>query len=198
MMTSLALLFSPRRGWNELERSRPDRLTAALSYPALLALLPAIAWFVGTTRRGWRVGDEAAVRLTEASAMPIVVLFYLAMLSAIVGIGSMVHWMSRTYGASSTLARGITIAGRTATPLFIAGLAGFHPWLMLDLVIGLLAVCHAVYLLYIGIPIVMRIPEERGFLFASAVIAVCLVILIAIMGATVILWEMGATPVFTD
>lgn len=198
MLIPLSLLFSPRQGWQRLARSAPSSLAASLLYPALFALLPAVAWFDGATRVGWRVGGETAVRLTQASAVPIIVLFYCAMLAAVVGIGGMVHWMARTYGAASTLARGIALAGYTATPLFVAGLVGFYPWVMFDLVIGLIAICHAVYLLYIGIPIVMQIPEERGFLFASAVIAVCLVIFIAIMGATVLLWDMGATPVFTD
>lgn len=198
MLTPLSLLFSPRRGWDRVAQGAGIGLGTALLYPAVLAALPAIAWFNGATRVGWRVGDETAVRLTHASAVPIVVLFYLAMLAAIIGIGGMVHWMARTYGAASTLAKGIALAGYTATPLFVAGLVGFYPWVMFDLVVGLVAICYSVYLLYIGIPIVMRIPEERGFLFASAVIAVCLVIFIAIMGATVLLWDMGATPVFTD
>ena len=106
--------------------------------------------------------------------------------------------MSQTYGAKSTISRGIVIAGFTATPLFIAGLTGFYPLLWLDLLIGVVAVCWAVYLLYLGIPIVMDIPEERGFLFSSAVIAICLVMVICIMGGSVILWDFGAAPAFTD
>jgi len=62
----------------------------------------------------------------------------------------------------------------------------------------MIALTYAIYLLYTGIPIVMKVPEERGFLFSSAVIAVALVALIAIMGATVILWDMGAAPTFTN
>ena len=60
------------------------------------------------------------------------------------------------------------------------------------------AAAYAVYLLYIGVPIVMRIPEERGFLSASAMVAVGLVGCAALLAATVILWEMSAMPVFTD
>ena len=65
-----------------------------------------------------------------------------------------------------------------------------------DLPTGSVLVC--VYLLYVGIPTVMNVPKERGFLFASAVVAVCLVILIAIMGASVILWDMGFAPEYTN
>ena len=44
----------------------------------------------------------------------------------------------------------------------------------------------------------MRVPRERGYLFASAALAVALVMFIALMGATVVLWELGAMPEFTD
>jgi hypothetical protein len=44
----------------------------------------------------------------------------------------------------------------------------------------------------------MGVPRERGYLFASAALAVGLVMFIGLMGVTVMLWEMGAMPVFTD
>ena len=83
-------------------------------------------------------------------------------------------------------------------PLFIAGGVGFYPILWLDMLVGVFAVCWSTYLLYTGIPIVMGIPETRGFLFASAVVGVSLVILVCLLVATTLLWEWGAMPAFTD
>ena len=158
-----------------------------------------MAWYYGTSRIGWTVGDEGeTIRLTVESARQISVLFYLTMLAAVAVIGYFVHWMADTYGAASTLTKGIVIAGLTSTPLFIAGLVGFYPLLWIDLLIGVAAVSWSVYLLYLGIPIVMGIPEERGFLFSSAVVGVALVILICVMVGSVILWDYGAAPAFTD
>jgi hypothetical protein len=194
----LSLLLTPRPAWRRVAQQPPASWVSAMVYPLLFALLPAVAWYWGTTQVGWSIGSKQPVRLTTDSALPIVVLFYLAQVVAVIGIGYMVHWMSATYGARSTVAKGIAIAGFTATPLFVAGLIGFYPQLIVALLLGLLAVSYAVYLLYTGIPIVMEIPEERGFLFASAVVAVSLVALIVIMGATVILWDMGVNPTFVD
>ena len=75
-------------------------------------------------------------------------------------------------------------------PMLIAGVVGFNPVPAIVLVLGVASAGWSLYLLYIGIPAVMKVPEDRGFLFASAVVAVCLVILIAMMGAGVILWDM--------
>jgi hypothetical protein len=44
----------------------------------------------------------------------------------------------------------------------------------------------------------MKIPETRGFLFASAVIGVSLVMLVCLLVATTLLWDWGAMPAFTD
>jgi hypothetical protein len=190
------ILFSPRNQWQKIAATGGG--PSIVVYVLLMALLPAVAWYWGTSQVGWNVGDGQVTRLTEASAFRLIVLFYLAMVSSVGIIGYSIHWMAVSYGARSTVLRGITIAGMTATPLFIAGLTGFYPVLSLALLIGIVAVSWSLYLLYLGIPVVENVPEERGFLFASAVVAVCLVILIAIMGASVILWDMGFAPEYTN
>lgn len=197
MMTHIfGILLRPAQEWQRIAATA-DR-TSNLLPLCVLALLPALSWHYGTTQVGWTVGGGEVVKLTTASANPIIALFYLAMVVSVVLIGFFIHWMAANYGAQSSVMRGISIAVYTATPLFIAGLVGFHPMLGVDMLIGVLAISWSIYLLYIGIPAVMHMPAERGFLFASAVVAVCLVVLIAIMGASVVLWEFGAGPEFTN
>ena len=196
---TFGLLTRPSAQWRTIADLPEDSFRTLLLYPCFLAILPAVAWYYGTSRVGWTVGDQGeTIKLTVESARQITVLFYLAMLASVAVIGYFVHWMSDTYGANSSLTKGIVIVGLTSTPLFIAGLVGFYPVLWIDLLIGVAAVSWSVYLLYLGIPIVMGIPEERGFLFSSAVVGVALVILICMMVGSVILWEYGAAPAFTD
>ena len=195
---AIGLLVKPSSHWRSIAELPEKTLNTLALYPCIMALLPAVAWFYGTTRIGWSVADGDAIKLTADSALAIVILFYFAMVGSVAVIGYFIHWMSETYGANSSFAKGIIIAGFTATPLFLAGAVGFYPVLWLDMLIGVTGVCWAVYLLYLGIPIVMDIPEERGFLFSSAVIAICLVIFICIMVGSVILWDFGAAPAFTD
>jgi hypothetical protein len=196
---TFGLLVRPSAQWRAVADLPENSFRTLILYPCFLAILPAVAWYYGTSRVGWTVGDQGeTIRLTVESARQISILFYLAMLGSVAVIGYFVHWMSDTYGANSTLTKGIVIVGLTCTPLFIAGLVGFYPLLWIDLLIGVAAVSWSVYLLYLGIPIVMGIPEERGFLFSSAVVGVALVILICMMVGSVILWEYGAAPAFTD
>jgi hypothetical protein len=196
---TFGLLTRPGTQWKTVANLPESSFRTLVLYPCFMAILPAVAWYYGTTRVGWSVGDHGeTIKLTMESARQICILFYLAMVGSVAVIGYFIHWMSDTYGADSSVTKGIVIAGLTATPLFIAGLVGFHPLLWLDMLVGVVAICWAVYLMYLGIPIVMNIPEERGFLFSSAVLGVALVILICMMVGSVILWDFGAAPAFTD
>jgi hypothetical protein len=196
---AFGILTKPSSEWNRLAELSENSRAIMLLYPMLWAILPAVAWYFGTTQVGWTVGSgDSVIKLTEGSAKLISFLFYGGMVTCVAAIGYFIHWMSETYGAESSLTKGIMIASICATPLFIAGAVGFYPILWLDMLVGVFAISWSTYLLFTGIPVVMRIPETRGFLFASAVIGVALVILICLMVGSVMLWEWGATPSFTD
>ena len=195
---TFGLMVKPSSEWRSIAKLPESTLRTLLIYPAILAVLPAVAWYYGTTQVGWTVGDGEPIKLTPESARQICILFYFTMLACISIIGYFIHWMAETYGADSSTVKGIVIAGLTATPMFLAGMVGFYPLLWLDMLLGVVAVSWSVYLMYLGIPIIMDIPEERGFLFSSAVLAICLVILICLMVGSVILWDFGAAPAFTD
>ncbi len=194
----LGFLFAPREQWQKVAALSEAEFSARLLYPFVLALGPCIAWYYGASQVGWKIGAGETVLMTPESARHIVIAFYVAMLSSLAVIGYFVHWMSETYGSNSSIVKGIVIASYTATPLFLTGLVGFYPVFWLDLCLGILSLAWAVYLLYIGIPVVMQIPQERGFLYASAVVGICMVIFMALMGTVVILWDMGMAPVFVD
>jgi len=196
---SAGIMMRPGETWRTLAALDQTSQSLMLLYPLVWAILPAVAWYYGTTQIGWTVGSGGSVtRLTDDSARLISFLFYSGMVACIVAIGYFVHWMAETYGAQSSFLKGILIASVCATPLFIAGAVGFYPILWLDMLVGVFAVCWSTYLLYTGIPVVMDIPETRGFLFASAVVGVSLVILVCLLVATTLLWEWGAMPAFTD
>lgn len=189
------LLVQPRREWQHIGELPEKALRRQIPYVIVLALLPALAWYFGTTQVGWSIGGEQR-RITSESALSLVGVFYCTMVLAVIAVGYFIHWMAKTYGARSYPMKGMVIAGFTATPIFIAGVAGLYPLLWLDILLAMLAVAYAVYLLYTGIPIVMGVSEERGFLFASAIVTVSMVVAVMVMVGTVLFWSFVAAPVF--
>lgn len=190
------LFTRPNSEWQEIrgeEQTSHPRIYALF----VLAAIPPVSAFIGTTRVGWARGNAPAVRLTEASALPLAVFSYLAMLAGVVVMGWFIHWMARTYHANPTLRQCVMFAAYTATPLFLAGLAALYPNLWLALLVGTAAVAYTAYLLYVGLPTFMGIHPDEGFLFASSVLAVGLVVLVAMLAASVVIWGMGIGPVYT-
>jgi hypothetical protein len=189
------LFLNPHRQWTELKAAQLP-LSRTLTYVAILAAIPVIAAYIGTTEFGWRVGSAEVVRLSNRSAGIIAMLYFTVIIVAVLSVGWMIHWMGATYGAHQALAQCIVLAAFIPVPMFLIGVFQVIPILWLNLVLGLPALAYTVFLLYVGIPIFMEIPAERGFLFASAVLAVGLVGLVGLLAVTVILWGVGIGPVF--
>lgn len=192
------MMFHPQSEWNKIASLSDREIKKLLPFPIVMALLPAIAFYIGTTETGWKVLGDSVTRITPESAIPISVLFYAAIMGAVVYIGWMVHWMSSTYDGQSFTIKGIVLMGYACTPIFLAGLFALYPIWWLDMLLATAACGYAIRLVYLGVPAMMNIPEDRGFLYASAVFMVALVYVVVVLVATTILWEYVATPVFTD
>lgn len=191
----VGLFTHPDKEWRQIRVDAEESISHMyLTHTLILAAIPAISAYIGTTRVGWKIGGHAPVMLTPDSALWMALMSYAAM---IVGVGVMsafIHWIARTYDAQPSLARCVAFATYTATPLFIGGLAALYPHMWLSLMVGTAAICYTVYLLYVGMPTYMSIDPNEGFLFSSSVLAVGLVVLVAIMAFTVIIWGLGVGP----
>lgn len=198
MISHVAGLFThPQQEWQEIRDTEESVSHLYFSHVLLLALIPPVSMFIGTTKVGWIIGNGAPVMLTESSAMIMSVLMYLALLTGVGVIGAFIEWMSRTYDSAPGLGRCIVFAAYTATPLFIAGLCALYPNVILIMLVGIGAVFYTVYLLYSGIPIFMKIPEDEGFVYASSILTIGLVMFVALMAITVLIWSFGFGPAYT-
>ena len=192
------LFTHPDQEWQDIRGEEESISHMYLTHVLILAAIPALCAYFGTTEVGWTIGDGDPVKLTAESALQMTIMSYLAMLGGVAVMGAFIHWMARTYDASPSMARCVAFATYTATPLFIGGLAALYPHMWLGMVVGTAAICYTVYLLYVGLPTFMSIDPDEGFLFSSSVLAVGLVVLVAIMAFTVIVWGLGVGPIYTN
>ena len=183
----IGLFTDPTREWEQIREQYESGSGSPIGHVLVLALIPAISGYIGTTQVGWRIGVGEPIRITGDSATSIAIIYYIALLVGIFSIGWVIHLLPLC----------IALAAYTATPLLLIGLMQVYPVLWLNMLIGLPALAYTVYLLYSGLPIMMQIPAERGFLYSSAVLAVGLVALVAMLAMTALLWGMGLQPVFT-
>lgn len=194
----IGLFTDPAREWESIREQYKSSERASVGHVFVLAAIPAISGYIGTTQIGWRIGVGDPIKITGDSAVSIAVIYYLALLVGVYTIGWMIHLLGKAYEIEKPLSLSIAMAAYTATPLFLIGVMQVYPVLWLNMLIGLPALAYTVYLLYAGLPIMMEIPAERGFLYSSAVLAVGLIALVALLALTALLWGMGLQPVFTN
>jgi len=194
----IGLFTDPVNEWEKIREQQKSSDKSGVGFVFLLAAIPAISGYIGTTKVGWRIGVGEPIRITGESAISIAIIYYLALIVGVFSIGWVIHLLGKAYEVVKPLPLCITLAAYTATPLFLIGLMEVYPVLWLNMLLGLPALAYTVYLLYSGLPIMMEIPAERGFLYSSAVMAVGLVALVSLLGMTAILWGMGLQPVFTN
>ncbi|SHI08565.1 Yip1 family protein [Ferrimonas marina] len=189
------LYAHPREEWKTIEKSH-EGMRSSLTHILIIALIPSICAYFATAHIGWSIGAGEPIRLTQASALKMSAAMYVALIAGVFALAYLVHWMAKTFGAQPDFSQALELAAYTATPVFMVGFAALYPILWFVMMAGLAGVAYSVYLLYAGVPILMNIPEERGFIYASSVVTCGLVLLVGIMASSVILWSYGFGPAF--
>ena len=188
-------LFShPHKEWDSIKKEEYSMTHVYFAHLACLSLIPAVSLYFGATQVGWSLTGSDYTTLSTERALPLSIAFYIALL---VGVGFMSYitfWMEKTFGADASFERCLTFISFTATPMFFVGLIGLFPVIWLNVLVVLAAVCYSLYLLYVGVPIFMNIPEERGFIFSSSILTAGLCTLVGFMAATIIIWGSGLIP----
>lgn len=194
----VGLFTDPVGQWEKIREQHKSAEGGSVAHIFLLAAIPAVSGYIGTTQVGWRIGVGEPIRITGDSAFAIAIIYYLALLVGVFSIGWVIHLLGKAYEVQKPLSLCIALAAYAATPLFLIGLMEVYPVLWLNMLLGLPALAYTVYLLYSGLPIMMEISAERGFLYSSAVLAVGLIALVSLLAMTALLWGMGLQPVFTN
>ncbi|MBU2707348.1 YIP1 family protein [Zooshikella marina] len=191
------LFTHPREEWVDIRKETLVNKHRYLSHVLILAAVPAISSYVGATWTGWSIGELDSAKLTAGSALLMSLMSYLAIIVAVFIMGAFIHWMAKTYGTDPSLIKCIIFTAYVGTPLYLVGIVGIYPSIPITMTAIIIAIGYTAYLLYIGIPRVMEIPPERGFLFSTSVVCVGLVLLVSMKVVTAIFWGIGIGPVYS-
>ncbi|MBY6063524.1 YIP1 family protein [Pseudidiomarina sediminum] len=190
------LYAHPREEWKTIDQ-RHESMTFAISHILIVALLPCAAAYYASTQLGWSIGTREATYLTQPSAVLFAVTMYAGILAATFALAYLIHWMAKTFGASPTFTQSMELAAYTATPVIMSGVSALYPELWFVTLAFIAGIAYSVYLLYSGVPILMHIPEERGFIYASSVVTAGLILLVILMVASAIVWTNGFGPQYS-
>lgn len=185
------LLAHPDREMRDIKQENESVSHHYTHHVLLMALIPVLCAFIGTTQLGWDFGAPRTVQLSMISAFGLAILFYALILAGVAVMGRVVYWMARDYPQRPSLQRCTVFAGYVATPLFLSGLVALYPLVWLCLFVGTIALVYTGYLLYVGIPMFLNIDREESLRFSGSTLAIGILVLEVLMALTVVLWGYG-------
>ncbi|MBL0711829.1 MAG: YIP1 family protein [Colwellia sp.] len=191
------LYTHPKDEWQTIEKQH-ESLVYSLMHILIIALIPTICGYYSTAYIGWTIGVGDPITISQNSAQVLSAVLYVTLITAILSLAYLIKWMAKTFDSKPSFIQSLELAAYTATPMLMVGITTLYPVLWFVALSGLIAVSYSIYLLYSGVPIMMNIPEEKGFIYSSSVVTCGLVLLVGIMVLSIIMWGMGFGPEYVN
>ena len=163
-----SILLDPDAAWRLIEKEVGDPAYLLSRYVALLALIPALSGFVGATLIGSIAPSGAIVRIDIVDGLFGAIFSYATSCAMVLLLGLLINLLVPTFGGRRDFENAFKLAVYSFTPLWIAGIFLLLPGLRFLLLTG----AYAIYLLWLGVPRLTKVPEQQAVNF-TAVIVVC-------------------------
>jgi hypothetical protein len=158
-----AIVLRPRAEWKVIEQEPETLRDLLVRYVAILAAIPEVSRFVGQSFIG---GYTPLVPSLIRAVVVYVVTF--AMVYIIAGV---IDLLAPRFGGEKNFANAVKLSVYSHTPLWLAGIFLLIPGLNFLLILGV----YGVYLLWTGLPLLMRVPSEKALPYAVVVTACALI-----------------------
>jgi hypothetical protein len=164
----MGILAAPDLEWSVIAHKDASSWAVFARYGAILALIPALAHWIGASF----VGGYVPVGKGLVGALVI----YAGSLAAVYLVALIVNLAASGFDAQRSFPRALLLAVYSAIPVWLAGIALAVPGLSFLAVLGL----YAAYLLWTGLPVLMRAPAGRTLSYYSMVTGAALIIVFAL------------------
>jgi hypothetical protein len=187
------VLFNPHAAFVDVAEHAPSSAAVFFGFALWLGLCPPLFAYIGTMTFGWRLGVEPMF-LPAPTVLAIAVAYFLLLLFGFLSTAFVARWMASTYGADNSFRRSLALIALVGAPLTIGSIVHLYPHAFINVLVLVPALIWSMYLLYRGLPIVLKTDPGRGMLMASSLIAYLLVAWVSLLGITVVLWSRGIGP----
>jgi hypothetical protein len=174
------ILISPEAEWGAIE-SEPTTIAGLYTgYIVPLAAIGPVARMIGLIVFGVSMPYVGTFRPTAGAALTGAIVSYVLILAGTYLLGIIIDALAPTFNGQRNQIQALKVAAYSSTAAWVAGIFGLVPWLSVLMVLGL----YSVYLLYLGLPRLMRVPRDRAPAYTGAVIlsGIVLYAVIAMMG----------------
>jgi hypothetical protein len=162
-----AILLSPKTEWPIIEGEQGDANYLFTNYVAILAAVPAVAALFGYTFAGMGMGR----------ALIFAIFLYVIYCVAWYVEALVIDGLAPTFGGVKNFPNALKVAAYSSTAAWLAGIFQLIPPLSILGILGL----YSIYLLWLGLPLLMKSPQDRAIGYTAAVVVIMFVVMFIIM-----------------
>lgn len=167
------ILVSPAAEWPVIAAETTPTQALITGYVLPLAAISAIASFIGQVLIGMSVmGTTYRTPVVTGIVMAV-----WAIAAAVIGVfvcAYIINAFAPTFGATKSDPQALKVAAYSFTPVWVLGILQIIPVLGMLAILGLF---YAAYLMYLGLTIVMKAPDDKAIGYTAVVIIVAIVVM---------------------
>ncbi len=186
-------VYNPHKNQLQNTKNNKKNLYYYILHIVMVSLIPAFSAYYASVYIGWSINTDEPIKLTPYYAAMMSVSLYITLITGVFILACVIYGLAKRFGSHANFIQSITLAAYTLTPVLISGLASLYPVLWFIALIGVFSLSYSIYLLYIGIPILMKVSQDKGFIYASSVVTGGLILFILLMTVVILLWNLGIT-----
>ncbi len=169
------LILTPKTEWAAIDAETHTVQGLYTGYVMILAAIPAIATFIGTSLVGVGfLGTTYRIPITAGVAQ--MILSYVLSLGVVYVVALVIDALAPNFGGQKNFMQAFKVAAFTPTASWLAGIFYVIPVLGILAIVGL----YSLYLLYLGLPRLMKAPEDKAIPYTVVVIIVLIVLFIVV------------------
>jgi hypothetical protein len=163
----------PRSEWTLIE-AEPATIGSIYRYVLILAAIPAIC-------RAIRLSMVGYFQVSPLLATQIAITSYIGSLIAVYALALIIDALAPTFGGQKGQIPALKVAAYSATAAWVSGAFLLIPLLGILALVGAL---YSLYLLYLGLPVLMKSPPDRSAGY-TVITLIAAIVVFTVIGAIV-------------
>jgi hypothetical protein len=169
-----AILLTPKTEWPVIAAEPTTTADVYKNYLLLLAAVPAVFAFINAAVLGYDVPFMGTMRVGFGSALQSALFSYVMSLVGIFIVALIVNALAPTFGGTKDAISALKVVAYSATAGLVAGVAVIVPFV--GGLITLLGAIYVIYLLYLGLPVLMKCPQDKAVAYTAVSIVAAIVV----------------------
>ena len=167
------IVLTPRTEWGAIEEEPATVNGLYKEHVVPLALIPAIAGFVGICIVGMSIPGVGTVRLGFLAGLMGAILQFGLSLALVYVLALVIDALAPTFAGQKSPLAAFKVAAYAMTPIWIAGIFAVIPSISFLTLLGFL---YGIYVLYLGLPRLMRAPQDKAVAYTAVVVLAAIVL----------------------